>query len=322
MKAFSINNNSLALTNLPLPIPNDTEVLIKVEAIGINRADLFQVKGMYKAPMGSSEIPGLEVAGTIIAVGSKVTDYNAGDKVCALLSGGGYAEYTVAEASLIFPAPPRLNMVQAAALPEALFTVWLNLFEKAKLKTNETLLIHSATSGIGVMAIKIAKAFNIKVIATCSKDVKKENCLELGADYVINYKTQDLINEVKSITNGKGVDVILDILGGEYMAKNISCMNYEGRIVNIALMQGKDAEINLAPVLLKNLTIMGSTLRSQPLSVKKKIANQIKKELWPLLEQGKIEPHIDSTFAFKDASLAHDYMEKSQHTGKIILEIK
>jgi NADPH2:quinone reductase len=322
MKAFSINNNSLALTNLPLPIPNDTEVLIKVEAIGINRADLFQVKGMYKAPMGSSEIPGLEVAGTIIAVGSKVTDYNAGDKVCALLSGGGYAEYTVAEASLIFPAPPRLNMVQAAALPEALFTVWLNLFEKAKLKTNETLLIHSATSGIGVMAIKIAKAFNIKVIATCSKDVKKENCLELGADYVINYKTQDLINEVKSITNGKGVDVILDILGGEYMAKNISCMNYEGRIVNIALMQGKDAEINLAPVLLKNLTIMGSTLRSQPLSVKKRLANQIKKELWPLLEQGKIEPYIDSVFAFKDASLAHDYMEKSQHTGKIILEIK
>jgi NADPH2:quinone reductase len=321
MKAFSINNNSLALTNFPLPIPNDTDVLIKVEAIGLNRADLFQVKGMYKAPAGSSNIPGLEVAGTVITVGSKVTEYKAGDKVCALLSGDGYAEYAVAEASLTFPVPSFLNMVEAAALPEALFTVWLNIFEKAKLKTSETLLIHSATSGIGVMAVKIAKAFNIKVIATCSTDAKKEKCIELGADYAINYKVQDLVNEVKSITSGKGVDVLLDILGGKYLAKNISCMNYEGRIVNIALMQGKDAEINLAPVLLKNLTIMGSTLRSQPLSVKKRLANRIKKEVWPLLEQGKIEPYIDSTFAFKDAELAHNYMEKSQHIGKIVLEI-
>jgi NADPH:quinone reductase len=321
MRTIEIISRTLHLTERPIPIPKAHEVLIKVAAAGLNRADIFQVEGSYPPPAGASDLPGLEVSGVIAAVGSAVKAWQVGDKVCALLTGGGYAEYALAPAEQVLPIPAGLDFIQAAALPEAFFTVWLNLFDKGKLKKGDRLLVHAGASGIGTTAIMLARAFGIEVIATAGSSHKCAVCEGLGAVACINYYHEDVVQRVKEITGGKGVTMVLDMLGGEYMQKNLQCLAVGGRIVTIALLKGANAQLNLGALLLKNLTIMGSTLRAQPLSVKKKIARKLLRHVWPLLENNTIKPLIDKVFTLENATDAHNYMKSNQHSGKIILTV-
>ncbi len=321
MIAIEIDNGDLKPTQRTVPTPSANQVLIKVAASGVNRPDVMQRKGLYPPPSGASDIPGLEVAGTIIALGSDISHLHEGDRVCALVTGGGYAEFCLASAALCLPVPESLSFTEAAALPETFFTVWSNVFDRAHLQPGETLLVHGGSSGIGTTAIQLAKAFNAKVIVTAGSNAKCEFCLQLGADAAINYKEQDFVEEIKRLTDNKGVDVILDMIGGDYFPRNLKCMSDDARLVQIAIQSGPKAEINLLPVMLKRLTITGSTLRTRDDAFKAAIAAQLLEKVWPLLTSGKIKPVIYSTFALTNAALAHQLMESSQHIGKIILTV-
>jgi NADPH2:quinone reductase len=290
-------------------------------AAGVNRPDISQRKGLYPPPTGASDILGLEVSGTIVLVGAAVSHLKVGDTVCALVTGGGYAGYCLASALLCLPIPKGLSFVEAAALPETFFTVWSNVFDRAQLRAKETLLVHGGTSGIGVTAIQLAKAFYANVIVTAGSAEKCNACVKLGADTAINYHEQDFVTAVHKATRNKGVNVILDIIGGDYFPRNLKCLAYDGRLVQIALQNGIKSEINLLPIMVKRLTITGSTLRARDDAFKADIANKLHKNVWPLLASGKIKPIIDSTFTLDEAAVAHEYMESSQHIGKIILEV-
>jgi len=321
MLAIEILDKKLQATERPTPEISETEVLIQVVAAGINRPDIMQRLGLYPAPADTSDIPGLEVSGTVINCGKNVSNLKPGDKVCALVSGGGYAEYCVANAELCLPIPANFDFIQAAAIPETFFTVWSNLFDKALLKKDETVLVHGGSSGIGTTAIQLAKAFGAKVYITAGSNEKCAFCTKLGADAAINYKEQDFVTEINQLTNGKGVDVILDIIGGDYFPRNLKCMGIEARLIQIAIQNGPKTEANLLPIMLKRLTITGSTLRARNISFKSKIAKQLFKQVWPFLESGEIKPVLFTTFPLLEADKAHQLMESSQHIGKIILTV-
>ena len=311
----------LQLTERPMPIPEADEVLIKVTAAGVNRPDLMQRKGLYPPPDGASDIPGLEISGTISALGQAVKHLNCGQEVCALVNGGGYAEYCLAAAKLCLPVPDGLSLIQAAAIPETFFTVWSNVFDRAQLTPGETLLVHGGTSGIGTAAIQLAKCFSAKVIVTAGTDEKCQFCTQLGADAAINYRSQDFVEKIKTMTEGKGVDVILDMIGGDYFPRNIKCLAEDGRLVQIAMQNGPKTELNLLPVMLKRLTITGSTLRARNIAFKAAIARQLHKQVWPMLSDGRIKPVIDKSYSLNEANKAHELMESSQHIGKIVLTL-
>ena len=302
----------------PVIQPSDSQVLIKVAAAGINRPDVFQRKGFYPAPPGVTDIPGLEVSGTVIAIGSLVEDWVIGDKVCALLPGGGYAEYAMAEQSLCLPVPANLSLTDAAALPETCFTVWHNLFERAELQAGEWLLVHGGSSGIGTTAIQMASALGVNVIATAGSDEKCVVCEELGAVKAINYNKDDFVEVCQTLTSG-GVNVILDMVGGDYVQKNFSACAPKARIVSIAFLRGSKVQVDLMPLMLKQLVLTGSTLRAQPLENKARIAAGVESQVWPLIAEGKFKPIIHSRFALAQASEGHALMESNQHIGKILL---
>lgn len=320
MQAIEIEDGALKLTECPIPTPANHQVLIKVAAAGVNRPDIMQRKGLYPAPSDASDIPGLEIAGTVVATGADASHLKPGDAVCALITGGGYAEYCLASAALCLPIPEGWSFIQAAALPETFFTVWSNVFDRVHLLPNEILLVHGGSGGIGTTAIQLAKAFHAKIIVTAGSEAKCQFCLELGADAAINYKKQDFVAEINRLTDSKGVDVILDMIGGDYFPRNLQCMAYDARLVQIAIQNGAKTEINLLSLMLKRLTLTGSTLRARNDDFKADIAQKLYQKVWPLLATGKIKPVIHSTFALKDAGKAHELMESSQHIGKIILE--
>lgn len=306
----------------PAPEAGVGEVLIRVAASGVNRPDVLQRTGNYPVPPGASDIPGLEVAGEIVsgdAGAMAAAGFRIGERVCALVAGGGYAELCVAPVGQCLPVPPGLSDVEAASLPETFFTVWSNVFERAGLQQGETLLIQGGSSGIGVSAIQIAKAMGATVLVTAGSDEKCAACLALGADHAINYKTSDFALEAKRLTHGRGVDVILDMVAGGYVAREVECLAEDGRLVIIALQGGTKAEFNAGLVLRKRLTITGSTLRPRSLAFKTAIAAALKEKVWPLIASGRIKPVIYSTFAAADASKAHALMESNQHVGKIVL---
>ena len=302
--------------------PTAGEVLIRVAASGVNRPDVLQRTGNYPVPPGASDIPGLEVSGEIIAGDAQAmaaAGFRIGDRVCALVAGGGYAELCVAPVGQCLLVPEGLSDIEAASLPETFFTVWSNVFERANLQKGETLLIQGGASGIGVTAIQIAKALGAKVLVTAGTDEKCAACVSLGADHAINYKTGDFVQEVKKLTNGQGVNVILDMVGGSYVAREVECLAEDGRLVIIAVQGGVKAEFNAGMVLRKRLTITGSTLRPRSLEFKSAIAAALKEKVWPLIASGAIKPVIHSTFAAADAPRAHALMESNQHIGKIVL---
>lgn len=306
----------LKLQEYPTPEISGDAVLIEVKAAGINRPDVFQREGNYPAPDGVvAEIPGLEVAGTIVKCGPDVVDFTVGDKVCALLAGGGYAEYVAVREGQCLPIPGDLTFTEAASLPETIFTVWSNVFQRGRLKAGETILIHGGNSGIGITGIQIAHALGSKVIVTVGSDEKGQNCLELGADAYINYKTQNFETELQY----EGVDVILDMIGGDYLAKNINILKPEGRLVHINAVSGSRVDLDIRKVMTKRLTVTGSTLRSREYEFKKQLAKEIQKNVWPLIEYKKFKPVIFKTFPFSEAAEAHRLLDDGSHTGKIIL---
>jgi NADPH:quinone reductase len=309
----------LVLTQRPTPQPKAGEVLIRVEAAGVNRPDVVQRMGLYPAPPGASDIPGLEVAGTVVAVGDGVTAPAIGEDVCALLSGGGYAAYAVAPAGGCLPIPRGLGAVEAAALPETFFTVWHNVFERGALKKDEVFLVHGGTSGIGTTAIQLAKAFGAFVVATAGSEEKCAACIALGADLAINYRTSDFAEDMRAKAPGKGADVILDMVGGGYTARNLRALKADGRLVNIAFLEGSKVEIDLMPVMLKRLTLTGSTLRIRDAAFKAGLAAVLRQKVWPLLEAGTVKPVIDRVLPLAEAAAAHRHMESSRHIGKIVL---
>ena len=308
----------LQATSRDMPVPTDSQVLIKVAAAGVNRPDVFQRMGFYPPPPGVTDIPGLEASGTIVAVGSGVQRWKIGDQVCALLSGGGYAEYAVAEESICLPIPEGLSLTDAAALPETCFTVWHNLFERAELQAGEWLLVHGGSSGIGTTAIQMASAMGIKVIATAGSDEKCAVCEELGAVKAINYREQDFVQACQEIT-GTGMNVILDMVGGDYVQQNFAACAPKARIVNIAFLRGSKVEVDLLPLMLKQLVLTGSTLRAQPIENKARIAAGVESQVWPLIAQGKFKPVINSIYPLAQAGDAHALMESNQHIGKLLL---
>ena len=312
----------LRVTQRPVPVPAANEVLIEVAAAGVNRPDVLQRKGGYPPPPGASDIPGLEVAGTIVAAGAGANTWKTGDRVCALVTGGGYAEYVAAPAPQCLPIPRGLTLVEAAGLPETFFTVWVNVFERAGLKGSETLLIQGGSSGIGVTAIQMARAFGHRVFVTAGSAEKCTACEKLGASRAINYRTEDFVAVVKEQTGGKGVDVILDMVGGDYVPRELACLADDGRLSLIAFLGGTRATIDMTDILRRRLTITGSTLRARSVEVKEAIARSLEQKVWPLIEAGRIKPVIYRTFRLEEASAAHALMESSAHVGKIILEIK
>lgn len=301
------------------PEPKSDEVLIKVAAAGLNRPDIVQRQGHYPAPADASPILGLEVAGIVESVGCDVKQWRRGDRVCALTNGGGYAEYVSVPAGQCLPVPESLSLQQAASLPETFFTVWSNVFERADLKAGEVLLIHGGASGIGVCAIQLGKLMGCRVLVTVSNEDKAQACRELGADLAIVYREQEFVAEVKAFTEGAGANVILDMVGGDYIGRNIKAAAVEGRIVNIAYMQGAKVELNLMPLMMKRLTLTGSTLRAQSAQVKAQLAQQLREKVWPHFANKKIRPVIEQTFAFEDVAKAHRLMESGTHIGKIVL---
>ena len=302
------------------PAPGAGEVLIRVVAAGVNRPDVLQRRGHYPPPKGASDIPGLEVAGTVAAVGEDVDDWQIGDRVCALVAGGGYATLCVAPAAQCLPAPASLDFIAAAAIPEAFFTVWTNVFDRGRLQSGETALFHGGSSGIGTTAIQIAVARGARVFATAGSDAKCRACEALGAERAINYRTEDFVTVLKDLTGGRGVDVVLDIVGGEYVARNIAVLAVDGRLVEIGLMGGTaSATVDLGAILRRRLTITGSTLRARGVEEKGAIAAVLRREIWPLLEDGRVKPVVYRTFPLVDASAAHRLMESSEHIGKIVL---
>lgn len=312
---------TLAATRRPVPQPAPGEVLIQVAAAGVNRPDCLQRQGSYPPPPGASDLPGLEVAGTVVAVGEGVVNWQVGDAVCALLTGGGYAEYCVAPAPQCLPVPAGFTLQQAAALPETFFTVWSNVFDRARLQPGESLLVHGGTSGIGTTAIQLARALGSRVFATVGGSEKVQPCLDLGVERVINYREEDFVQVIKEATHNQGVDVILDMVGGDYVQRNLSALAVEGRLVYIAFLRGAKVELNLAPVMMKRLTITGSTLRARPVAHKALIANALREKVWPLLAGGTIRPIIDRVFPLTEAAAAHAWMESNRHVGKILLQV-
>ena len=325
MKAVTITKPGgpevLKLEEIATPMPGPGEILIKVEAAGVNRPDTIQRMGFYAPPPGSPDTPGLEVAGTVVALGDNASQWKIGDRVCALVGGGGYAEYCVAHEAHALPIPQGFSAIEAAGLPETFFTVWTNVFERGALKGGESLLIHGGSSGIGTTAIQLAHIFGARVFVTAGSAEKCAACLELGAEAAINYKTQDFVAEVKALTEKRGVDVILDMVGGDYIPRNIEAAARDGRIVSIAFLNGSTAEVNFMPVMLKRLTLTGSTLRPRSIAEKAAIAAALREKVWPLMDAGRVKPLIDATFPLADADKAHMLMEKSSHIGKIILTI-
>ena len=310
----------LKLEEKPKPNFAPNEVLVKVAAAGINRPDVFQRKGNYPPPKGAPQnIPGLEIAGTVAEVGSNVTRWKVGDKVCALVMGGGYAEYCNAPEGQCLPVPDNLSMIEAASLPETFFTVWTNVFDRAKVQPGESLLVHGGSSGIGVAAIQMAKALGSTVYVTAGSNTKCKFCEELGATKAINYKTENFAEVIQQLTNNKGVNVILDMIGGDYTPGNIHSLAEEGRLVMINTMKGKDVQIDLSQVMRKRLIITGSMLRSREIEFKSVIARNLEKHIWPLLASGKIKPIIHSVFPAENAAEAHQLMESNDHMGKIVL---
>ncbi len=307
---------------LSVPRPGPNEVLVKVAAAGVNRPDALQRAGGYPPPPGAPATPGLEVAGTIVEVGQDTREWQVGDQLCALLAGGGYAEYAVVPAPQALPLPNGYNMVQAAALPETFFTVWTNVFERGALKPGESILIHGGSSGIGTTAIQLASVLGSTVYATAGSAEKCKACENLGAAQAINYRKEDFGEVIEQVTEGAGVDVVLDMVGGDYFQKNIACAAMEGRIVNIAFLNGPVAEVNFMPLLLKRLTLTGSTLRPRTVEQKASIAMALKERVWPLLNDGRIAPVIDSTFPLAAANDAHKRLESGAHIGKIVLTVK
>ncbi len=311
----------LVPTRRPVPQPGKGEVLIKVAAAGVNRPDVLQRQGSYPPPPGASDIPGLELAGEVVALGEGVSAPKLGNQVCALVTGGGYAEYCVAPAPQCLPLPKGYSMEQAAALPETFFTVWVNVFERSGLKPGETLLVHGGTSGIGTTAIQLATALGSRVFATAGSAEKVKACEELGAERGINYREEDFVEVVKQATDGRGVDVILDMVGGDYIPRDIKALAEDGRLSFIAFLGGPKAEVNFMPLMLKRLTITGSTLRARPVEVKAALAAKLKEKVWPLLEAGRIAPVMAASFPLSEAAAAHALMESSGHIGKIVLTV-
>lgn len=309
----------LKLGTRPVPQPARGEVLIAMAATGINRADTMQRRGNYPVPPGTTDIPGLELSGTIAALGEGVSDWRIGDEVCALVQGGSYADYCIAPAPQCLRVPKGLSLVEAGSLPETFFTVWSNIFDRGALKGEETLLVQGGTSGIGVTAIQLAHALGHRVFVTAGSDEKCAACVQLGADRAINYRTEDFVKVIKEVTGGKGVDVVLDMVGGAYVNRNLQCMAEEGRLVYIATMGGAKAEINVVALMQKRLSITGSTLRARPVEFKAAITKNLREKVWPLIEAGRIKPVIYKTFPLADAAGAHALMETSQHIGKIML---
>ncbi|TXF11415.1 NAD(P)H-quinone oxidoreductase [Pelomicrobium methylotrophicum] len=313
---------TLTLTTRPVPTPKAGEVLIKVAAAGVNRPDVLQRQGKYPPPPGASDLPGLEVAGTIVKLGEGATGWQVADRVCALLTGGGYAEYVAVPAAQCLPVPKGLTLVEAASLPETFFTVWHNVFERGQLKPGESFLVQGGTSGIGVTAIQMVKAFGNRVFATAGSDEKCGACVKLGADRAINYKTEDFVDVLQKETAGRGVDVILDMVGGDYIPRELKALAPDGRLVLIAFLGGAKATVNFADVMMRRLTITGSTLRARPVEVKASIAQALREKVWPLIEAGKIRPVVHATFPLAEAAKAHALMESSTHVGKIVLTVE
>ncbi|MDP2357899.1 MAG: NAD(P)H-quinone oxidoreductase [Beijerinckiaceae bacterium] len=306
----------------PMPVPGAGEILVKVHAAGVNRPDVSQRLGKYPPPPGASDLPGLEIAGEVAALGEGVTRWKIGDTVCALAHGGGYAQFCLVHETHALPIPTGFSMIEAAAVPETFFTVWVNAFMTGKLSAGETALVHGGSSGIGTTAIMLAKAIGAKIIVTAGSDEKCEACVKLGADLAINYRRQDFVAEVKAFTGGKGVNVVLDMVGGPYVQRNMECAGMDARLVQIAYQQGfKIAEFDMRPISSKRLVMTGSTLRPRTVEQKAAIADSLRERVWPLLNEGKIKPLIDSTYPLGEASKAHARMETSAHVGKIVLTV-
>lgn len=326
MRAVEISSfgapDVLRLGQRPVPQPGAGELLIRVAASGINRPDVLQRGGHYAPPPGASDLPGLEVAGVIEAGDTQAmasAGLKVGDRVCALVAGGGYAQWCVAPVGQCLPVPAGLNDIEAASLPETFFTVWSNVFDRGRLQAGEFLLVQGGSSGIGVTAIQLARAWGATVIVTAGSDEKCAACIELGASHAINYKTQDFVAEVQRITNGRGADVVLDMVAGDYVAREVECLAEDGRLVIIAVQGGVKSSFNAGLVLRRRLTITGSTLRPRSVEFKTAIAQSLRSQVWPLIEQGKVRPVIYQTFDAGDAAAAHALMESNQHTGKIVL---
>ncbi|MFZ1110553.1 MAG: NAD(P)H-quinone oxidoreductase [Rhodomicrobium sp.] len=311
----------LTLTELPAPAPRPEEVLIKVAAAGVNRPDVLQRMGLYPPPPGASNIPGLEVAGEVAALGEGVTCWRLGDTVAALTAGGGYAEYAIAHEGACIRAPKGLGMAEAACIPETFMTVWHNVFERGALKPSESFLVHGGSSGIGSTAIQLARHFGARVFATAGSDEKCAYCESLGAERAINYRTHAFAKEIKELTGGRGVDVILDMVGGAYVQDDIACAAEDGRIVQIAFLKGAKVQLDLMPLMLKRLTLTGSTLRPRSPAFKARLARELEEKVWPLLESGAIKIVIDKAFPLAEAADAHRHMETNAHMGKIVLEV-
>ncbi|WP_298352674.1 NAD(P)H-quinone oxidoreductase [Rhodoblastus sp.] len=310
----------IKLREAPVPTPGPGKALVEVAAAGINRPDCIQRMGLYPPPPGESDVPGLEIAGKIVALGENVEGLAVGDEICALVGSGGYAEYCLADTPLCLPRPKPLSLVEAAGIPETLFTVYDNVFSRGALKPGETFLVHGGSSGIGSTAIQLAKSFGAKVFTTAGSAKKVEFCKNLGADVAINYREQDFLAEVKTLTGKKGVDVILDMVGGPYLQKNLAALAPDGRLVQIAFLQGaRVKDFDFMSVMLKRLTITGSTLRARPLAVKAAIARALREKVWPLLDSGAVKPVLHASFPLEQARAAHEMMESSGHMGKIVL---
>ena len=323
MRAIQVENPGAAyvlrVTDTEMPAPGPGEVMIKVAAAGLNHADMAQAKGLYPPPPGASPILGMEVSGTVEMLGDGVSNCEIGDEVCALIPGGGYAEYAVASALCVLPVPNGVSLIDAAALPEVHFTVWTNIMDTARLKPGESVLVHGGSSGIGTAAIQMLHARGHKIFTTAGNAEKCAACVKLGADRAINYREEDFVEVVKNETGGRGVDVILDMVGGDYIQRNMSAAGLWGRVVNIAYMGGMQANVNFAPMLMKRLSLLATTLRARTPQEKGVIRDALLREVWPLLDCGKIKPVVDRVFLLQDAQAAHARMAKSEHIGKLLL---
>jgi NADPH:quinone reductase len=305
----------------PMPKPGVGELLIKVAAAGVNRPDVLQRQGNYAPPPGATDIPGLEIAGEVVASGGEAGPWKVGDKLCALVAGGGYAEYCAVPAPQCLPVPRGLDLIQAAAIPETFFTVWTNVFERGALKPGEVFLVHGGSSGIGTTAIQLAAQLGSRVIATAGGADKAAACRSLGAERAVDYRAEDFVAAAMEMTQGRGVNVILDMVGGDYFARNLKCLAMEGRIVQIAFLKGSKVELDLAPLMMKRQTLTGSTLRPRSVAEKGAIANALKDRVWPLIEAGRVQPILYKTFPLAEAAAAHRLMESSAHIGKIVLTV-
>lgn len=305
----------------PVPQPGAGEILVAVAAAGVNRPDVLQRQGGYNPPPGASDIPGLEIAGTVVALGEGARRFAIGDKVCGLVAGGGYAQYAVVHESNALPVPKGLSLTEAGAIPETFFTVWTNVFQRGRLQAGESFLVHGGSSGIGTTAIQLAKAFGATVLATAGSEDKCQACRDLGADYAINYRTEDFVAAAKAATDGRGVNLILDMVGGDYIDRNYETAADQGRIVQIAFLNGPKATVNFSRLMLKRLTHTGSTLRPRTVAEKAAIATELYEKVWPLLEAGRCKPLVNATFPLAEAAEAHRLMESSSHIGKIVLTV-